>query len=329
MVDYSKWDHLDASSSDSEQSCNTRLCVTRLDKPQSVTIGPSGVLSTTKKTAVVAEAPTSSTHEETKGMALQVSAKSSSISDTKHSWLTTDQTEVASSLTNELPCSKAVLDKDILDLSVLSLNGGCGSCYLWSQTATEVTATFFNLPFETRGRDVSVTISERDNHADSKKSTVALESAVCFSGSVLTVEVKKSLFLQESFPHPVDLDDNNIFWELKTFQQCTWSKTDRRTVALPPIENGAGEPDALRSLLTNLPVRALIVTVKKVTRIPNAVLWWNCLFLGGPEIDSQSIAERQSEKKKLQRKTFKEAWDAAHTAFLDRVKNRTTPTFGV
>lgn len=320
MVDYSKWEKLNVSSSsdDSEGEENSCPRVRRFEKPQSVTFGGSDPFQSvdshksphlhTPASQDVIDAPPLRETVSSSSKRNDLRASSNACSEDTS---VTEENVSSKKERSEVPIS----DIDVLDLAFRCSNGGFGSQYAWSQTATEVTATFLGLPLGTKGRDVTVAIHEKGLSHDNTMGETLPDSTGRRSGRFLTITIKESPFIEQQFSYPVILDDNCIFWELKTFSRVT---------NVPKLEEAVGRgvcnTNNVASNLLEPPVRVLLLTVAKANLVAGVTLWWNCLFVDGPTIDVSAIPERATEKSRNRQKQFREAWEAAHTSFLTRVK---------
>lgn len=75
--------------------------------------------------------------------------------------------------------------------------------------------------------------------------------------------------------------------------------------------------DALKSSIDSSP-RILEIKFQKKSLIQDTTLWWSCVFVGDPEIDTTQIQGRD----KGRNASNISAWDAAHQMFKERIAQR-------
>lgn len=195
--------------------------------------------------------------------------------------------------------------------SELSRNGAVvGECFLWSQTAAEVTLSVI-VPPETRARDVRVELVRR---AAGERHSV-----------LVTVHGHTVLDHQLAFPiavpHPGadggGMEVPGVSPDAAAAEDVDWAMEDVAPLPRPPGGDGAGAAGARR--VVRITMRKAGVRGASDTGV---VLWWNRCLADHPKersIDTASLADRHAASQRTQQ--ARKAWQDAESMFLERVKN--------
>lgn len=118
----------------------------------------------------------------------------------------------------------------------------------------------------------------------------AVQIKVFLKESQLTIYHRGNEIINGKFKYPI-LETNavDIEWEIKD------DEFDKSIGVNPP--------------------RILEMKFHKKSVIPDATLWWSCVFEGDPEIDTTTIKGRNPSANLA-------SWDAAHRMFKERIANR-------
>lgn len=256
MVDYSKWDHLEVSSDEQD----VEPCVTRFDKPQSITIGKSD---DNIQSSAPALAPVSTS-------------------------------SIAPAST---PDEKSGINGDILDYSIAIRNGNATDRYLWSQTKDNIVAHIF-VESDVKAKDVHLKLQTSKSELDDTTPMTAwpaqLDERI---GREFELTIKENMKISGKFPYPVKLDDEYIFWELKTFSSVSH---------LPPCQ----------TRLSSGPLRFLILSLTKSPPLANTTVWWDRFIDSDSPIDVTSLIDRKSSG------SFKKVWDEAQRLFVEKMHKK-------
>ncbi|KEP66542.1 UNVERIFIED_CONTAM: hypothetical protein HHA_257310 [Hammondia hammondi] len=346
MVDYSKWDRLQVSSSD-EEELGGKPRVRRFEEKQRVTVGPAGVSIEGEEVPKVedlgdaedpwaeemdacdgdtaAEEAFEDAHEWPRcGLLPPASFASTSCQETQRKGLGSHASSSASSSAASAVCTPQQKSEDE---ALLIRNGGVvEGRYWWSQTKHEVTVDV-KLPEGARAKEVKVEINEDG----------------------LSCTYRGAPVLQGTFPHKVEGDEEMWFWELLE-KKVNWRRIsqlaeevnaqgEERTRATdgagadacPTPESRASEQ--IEEEVTQLREREgepagegqeevamfLEINLRKKPEIAGTYVWWNCVVKGDPSVNVEKLPGRAAKAETT--KNFKTAWEKAHQMFLEKLKN--------
>lgn len=162
----------------------------------------------------------------------------------------------------------------------LTRNGAeVSGSYLWAQSSDSAVVSFIVERVATSAKDIK---------------RVALQDQ-----RVLRIE-GKDFSIEKTFRYPVVVDDIESSWEMQT---C-----DILRSPTPTCSTG----DSVVAT-----VRLLSVTVNKEKQAAGYTLWWDCVFVGDPTIDTAAIKDRKGDATAMQK-----VWNEAHEMFKERVRAR-------
>nr|PIL96507.1 putative nuclear movement domain protein [Toxoplasma gondii COUG] len=347
MVDYSKWERLQVSSSD-EEEVGGKPRVRRFEEKQRVTVGPEGVFIEGKEDSKVeelgdaedawteemdagdgdtaAEEAFEDAHEWPRcGFLPSASFASPSGEEPQRKGLGSRAPPSASSSASAVSSPQQKRE----DEALLIRNGGVvEGRYWWSQTQHEVTVDV-RLPEGVRAKEVKV-----DIHEDG-----------------LTCQCRGAPVLQGAFPHKVEADEELWFWELLE-KKVNWRRlaqlakdvngqSEERTPATDgtgagadacptPESRAADQTEKEAQNLTETEGEAagegqeevavfLEINLRKKPEVAGTYVWWNCVVKGGPSVNVEKLPGRAA--KAATTKNFKTAWEKAHQMFLEKLKS--------
>ena len=161
-------------------------------------------------------------------------------------------------------------------------NGSRFDAYCWSQDADQVTLSVF-LPQGTQTKQISASLSPTVELGGSGSGGADTRNE---SKMRLCVKLDGKAIVEGLLAYAVLIDedaDGGIDWELKGAR-------------------GSGR-------------RRWIATMRKVSPVANARIWWNRLFEQEPKIDVTQIQDRRKASKSM-----KSLWDDAHRMFREKVR---------
>ncbi|ETO23278.1 hypothetical protein RFI_13904 [Reticulomyxa filosa] len=202
-INYSKWNKIaEALDSSDEESASNTPHVTKLDRPSSVTIGPTGVTIN----------PSPSNNQSTNANNKSVVKKTIENPTAKQSYNSTvprqqkdQKATIVKPQNNEIIESK-VKTKTLSELKaeVLTVNGGETDEYMWSQTRDEVVLFIKNIPLSTKAKSIKIQYNE-------EKNTVFIQclDKILYNNKELSYNIVKT-----------KEEDCGLEWEIKTFPFC-------------------------------------------------------------------------------------------------------------
>ncbi|CDJ41620.1 nuclear movement domain-containing protein, putative [Eimeria tenella] len=340
-IDYSKWDHI----GDDEEEETPAPRVRRLTKDEAVTIGPEG-LNIHPKNEEAAQQQQQLQQWMEEEQQQEMGEMGMSFEDA-HEWPRCGPVQAA-----ELPAAAAAaadaaaaaaglpavvstgLGKS--EMQKLVRNGGVSeNKYFWRQTANEVVLSLA-LPLGVRGRDLRVHLTEHTLKICCASTPLLppASSSSDASSSRSSSSSKEHVLLEGSFPHPVEPDEDSWLWEV-TERRINWKhlkeiatqqQRSKESSSSSSNNNSSSSSSSNSESITELPQETLPpalffvdLHLRKKKILPSADLWWSCILKGEVGIDVSQLADRRHSEKT---QSFKEAWDAAHAAFKERIKQQ-------
>ncbi|KAL8272226.1 hypothetical protein Esti_003848 [Eimeria stiedai] len=335
-IDYSKWDKIGDESEEDEAPRAPR--VRRLSRNQSVTVGPAGLeIHASPAAAAAATARQQQQQlqqwiEEERQEELEEAGMSF---EDAHEWPRCGAVQVgdlqaaaaaAADAAAAAAGAAAVLASGIGDTELRSLirNGDVSvkEKFFWSQTATEVSFSLA-LPCGVRGRDLRVHLT-----AD----TLRIACTNKYFNSSSSSGDDEVVLLEGSFPHPVEEDEASWIWEV-TERRIDWQRLQKLAqqqqqqqgkdgdTATADSSSSSSGGELLQLEQQKFPLAAffLDLQLRKKKIIQGTDVWWPCILKGTAGIDVTQLTDR---RRREATKSFKAAWEAAHTAFKAKVKQQ-------
>ncbi|PFH33504.1 hypothetical protein BESB_077210 [Besnoitia besnoiti] len=340
MVDYSKWDKMEVSSSEDEEASPSRPRVRRFEEKQRVTLGPEGLsIEGQEETRpprkkleeldyddedidlegdTAAEEAFEDAHEWPRCGHLPQSPSGSSTHDARAGiGLAPAPAAEPAGAGSSASAARAAQRRDE---TLLIENGGVvEGRYFWSQTRHEVVVDVL-LPKGARGKDLKVEL-RTDSCCCTYKGTAVLSGA---------------------FPHTIEEDEDMWFWELVE-KKINWKRLarlaekvnsgrdaegrqgDSKPADAKDSEDGRQQEGAEKS--EGKPedegedevAPFLELSLRKKPEVAGTYVWWNCVVKGDPCVDVEKLPGRAAKETTTQ--SFKEAWEKAHQMFLEKLKN--------
>ncbi|KAL8424400.1 hypothetical protein Efla_006832 [Eimeria flavescens] len=354
-IDYSKWDHI---GDDEEEEASPAPRVRRLTGDQSVTIGPDGLEIHHKPASAGAAAADAAQQqqqlqqwvEEERQEELEEMGMSF---EDAHEWPRCGPAPIA-----ELPAAAAAaadaaaaaagaaacLASGVGDSELRQLIRNGGVCekhkYFWSQSANELKLVL-QLPFGVRGRDLRVHLTQETlriaciRKALPCSSTSTSSSSSSSGSSSRKGEEEEEVLLEGHFPHPIEEDEDSWIWEV-TERRIDWQRlqhlqqqqqeggaaTANSSSSSSSSSSGSGNLQQMEQ--RKLPLAAFFVDLhlRKKKILQGTDVWWPSVLKGEAGIDVSQLADRRHRE---ETRSFKAAWEAAHAAFKDKVKQHKAP----
>mmetsp|Transcript_10966 Transcript_10966/g.25516 ORF Transcript_10966/g.25516 Transcript_10966/m.25516 type:complete len:323 (-) Transcript_10966:69-1037(-) len=315
MVDYSKWDRMEFSSDEDE---DTTPRVTSLDEPARVTFGSGGVQfgrTDSSKPLMDNPSPKRSKHEFRNPPAVVPTVSSSRSGDAIDISQLEDVSVGAGKHQGDSTTASTQQERLNRWSKELTNNGGYSSCDVsvvdgrslkvplyWSQDRYAVTLRLGFPPSEFSTRSIRVRVVGALNYCD-RNSAVGNGGSGGREPSFGSIEIvsvardrdqsnEETVLLRGRLPRPIHLneEEDEIHYEIE--------------------ENLCIAPSGDDQVCTKL----VAVTLPKAVPMSGMVLWWDCPLVGLPKIDLSFVGEK--------RETYKQAWDKAHEIFKEKLKSR-------
>ncbi|GAW82600.1 hypothetical protein, conserved [Plasmodium gonderi] len=302
IINYSKFDNIDVSSSDDE-SKNKKPQITTLGKNDKVLLGPRG---------------------------LSILKNENEQTQDKDAGKSTNQEQ------NEPPiCSKQFEDveKNIIkrdnnnenlknksNLKNMIINGGVVPYkYLWNQSAQDINA-YITLPLHSKAKSLVVQIDE-DKLVVKKITKLETFEQNKHKQSGNGTHNNWELLIDKPFPFKINTNEDTQLWEIQNLK-INWNNIFH----LSNEVNNQNLHFDFGNQLIDKEETFLYISLKKKNEIENSYIWWSCLFKNDETINVSKLPTRNSINRTNNSSTsFKNIWEEAHLIFKKNIAKRELP----
>eukprot|EP01038_Epipyxis_sp_PR26KG_P013776 gene13776-18479_t len=287
MANYSKWDKYVKDLSDSEDEERIQKPkVIQFDKKagESITIGPEGYSIGKSQTKTTNDVKVDDTTEESNMR-----------------------------INNNNIMSSAGLETNNI-LSNLTRNGAMCDGYLWRQDRYQ-SVVLIALPVDINTKSLTV-----DYNTDNKIISIQHSNSETNDNNRIIKNniINRQTILERVLKYDIIINDLNndsfvIDWEIINLS------IDQSILIKSHMSKNNNINDNNNDI-NSIGYKFIELTLRKKSLIPNAIIWWNCLFAGDEELDVASFPDRQQNNNinNLNRSV----WEEAHKAFQQRVAER-------
>ncbi|VTZ70107.1 HSP20-like chaperone, putative [Plasmodium chabaudi chabaudi] len=294
VINYSKFDNIDVSSSDDETKKRTPQ-ITTLNSKDKVVVGPDGL-------TILKESTTSQSIEKC------VEKKKN------------DHPKIDNNTQNEKE----------KNLKNMIFNGGVIPYkYIWSQSLHDING-YIVLPLNCKAKSLVIQIFEdklvvkKEKNMDTTSVESVEEKTKCDSSSKINVgDNKYDTLIDKEFSFKINTNEDTQLWEIKTieinwkeiFELC--NKINNQNMN---FDFGQNVKDTKETFL--------YISLKKNSEIKSSYVWWSCLFKGDEKIDTFKLPSRIILNKNINNNnntSFKKVWEEAHAIFKKNISKKNLP----
>ncbi|KAI4836791.1 HSP20-like chaperone [Plasmodium brasilianum] len=315
IINYSKFDKIDVSSSDDENK-NRKPHVTTLCHNDKVVIGPSGLTilknnedqmqndEVTKVTnesgneRVVNDKPIKSVRKDDAYNGNAIITHTANNND--------EGNENKGSLINENLLKNMVINGGVVPYK-----------YIWNQSKHDING-YIVLPLHCKAKSLVVQIYEDKLIIKRNKNEKTLNNKNK-SNEINSLD-NFEILINKYFSFKINMNEDTQLWEIKNMK-INWN-------SLFHLSNKINNQNANFDFVHNRDDKEetfLYISLKKKNEIENAYIWWASLFKNEEQINISSLPSRISTNKNNNSTSFKNLWNEAHENFKKNIAKKGLP----
>ncbi|CRG94682.1 conserved Plasmodium protein, unknown function [Plasmodium gallinaceum] len=290
LINYSKFEKLEVSSSD-EESRNRKPQITTLNNNDKVMIGPNGL-------TILKNADEKKTNEINKNIQC---LEGEEVDDKNKEILKKENINNKDIMKNETIFKNMVINGGVIPFKCI-----------WNQSIHYING-YISLPLHSKAKYLVVEIYEDKLIVKKKKLSNTLNDESKKKNDLNNYDI----LIDKYFYFKINMNEDTQLWEIKNMK-INWheifylsNKINNQTVEFNFGENTVEKEETF-----------LYISLKKKSEIENSYIWWRSLFKDGEKINISNLPARISINKNNNNISFKNVWDEAHKIFKKKISEK-------